>query len=440
MVGLSLAVSAILVFLNGVFVGYEFAILRSNVYHLETLATGGHQGAALALRQRDRVNEYLAVCQLGITAVTLALTVAFQPTVSATIGPILNTFLSEGVAQGVNIGLALFIATSVHVTFGELIPKSLALISPESLASRVARLIEFLYRLFRPAIWLFNGISTYLARLATGRPVRVEPEELVVHEALRHSYRSGMIDESQFELLDAVLEFPDRMVREVMTPRSNLIYINPEQPIDEILHHVTEHYYTRYPVIADGVVEGYVLIHDLFSEPDPRAIDWKKLIRPMPKIPETLTLPRLHEAMGDAPLAAVFDEYNEFVGIITHADVDEEIMGELLEEDDEPPLPLIQTDDDGSYIINATESVDDVMEALGISVDEEELDGIDSFGGLLLTHLGREPNEGDEVTWGGYRFVVEETDRFRITRVRAWVIEPDETDLLSDSSEDGDEL
>lgn len=135
--------------------------------------------------------------------------------------------------------------------------------------------------------------------------------------------------------------------------------------------------------------------------------------------------------MNEAPIAAVFDEYNQFVGIITHSDVDEEIMGVLLEEDDDEVLPLIQTETDGSSVINATEAVDDVLDALGVSADDLDLDGIDTFGGLLLTHLGREPEPGDEVEWGGYRFRVEETDRFRITVVRAWRLEapdPEEDD------------
>ena len=420
-----MAVSAILVFLNGVFVGYEFAILKASPYNLETMAATGHRGAVLALRHKERVNEFLAVCQLGITAVTLALTVAFEPAVERLVGPLLHAFLSAHAAHGVNLGIALFVATSIHVTFGELIPKSLALIAPESLVARASGLINLLYRVARPPIWLFNGISTSLARLVTGRSVAdAVLEEIDVREALRRSHRTGKIDDAQLELLDAVLSYPERMAREVMTPRSDVVAIDPSMSADEVLRRVTEHLYTRYPVVSNGNVEGYVLIHDLFALPDFKRIEWKRVIRPLPKVPETLTLPRVQRLMAGAPMAAVFDEYNEFVGIITHSDLDTQIMGELFDEDDEEALPLIQTDADGSYIINATEAVDDVLEALGLQVDDQELEGIDSFGGLLLTQLGREPVPGDEITWSGFRFTVEETDGFRITRARAVPLAP----------------
>lgn len=419
-----MAVSAILVFLNGVFVGYEFAILKASPYSLEAMAAEGNRGAALGLEHKRRVNEFLAVCQLGITAVTLALTVAFEPAVEAMVGPFLRSFLSPQGAQGLTLGLALFLATSVHVTFGELVPKSMALIAPERLVARAARLIHLLYRLARPPIWLFNGLATSFARLVTGKPVdTAQLEAIDVREALRRSHRTGKIDAAQLELLDAVLQYPKRMAREVMTPRSDVVFIDPADSAEEIFRLVTENFYTRYPVISRGNVEGYVVIHDLFALNELGPLDWKRLIRPIPKIPETLTLPRVQQVMNEAPIAAVFDEYNEFVGIITHSDVDEEIMGALLEEDDEEVLPLIQTEPDGTLVINATEAVDDVLDALGVSADDLDLDGIDTFGGLLLTLLGREPEPGDEVEWAGYRFRVEQTDRFRITVVRAWRLE-----------------
>ena len=423
LIGLSLAASAILVFLNGVFVGYEFAILKSSSYGLESLAAAGRKGAALAMRHKERVNEYLAVCQLGITAVTLALTVAFEPAVEALAEPLLKPYMSPQAVEGVSLGIALFVATTVHVTFGELVPKSLALIAPEKLVARFSRVVEYLYRIGRPPIWLFNGVSTWLAKVVTGRPVSLQSESIDIHEALVKSHRSGKIDESQFELLDAVLDYRDRMVREVMTPRSELVYVDPAAPIEETFKTVTENYYSRYPVISDGAVKGYVVIHDLFAEPDPKQINWKKITRPLPRVPETLTLPRAHRAMKGSPIAAVFDEYNQFVGIITHSDIDEEIIGELLDEDDDDVLPLIQPDGEGGFIVSGVRPVDDVLEALGIEASDEELDGIDSFGGLLLTHLGREPVPGDTLEWGGYSFTIEEADRFRILRVRAKAVE-----------------
>ena len=120
---------------------------------------------------------------------------------------------------------------------------------------------------------------------------------------------------------------------------------------------------------------------------------------------------------------------------MTRTDIDEEIMGELLEENEEAAPPLIEPVSDGTILINATEGVEDVFDALGLSVDEEMLDGIDSFGGFILTHLGKEPAQGDEIQWAGYRFRVEETDRFRITRVRAF---PPAPAASSDGAEGGE--
>src|SRR5690606_5115081 len=162
---------------------------------------------------------------LGITAVTLALTVAFEPAVKAVAEPLLRPDMSSQAAHGVSLGVALFVATSVPVAFGELVPESLALLAPDPLVARCARLLAYLHPVGRAPIWAFNGIATWLARLVTGRPISVQSEVIDIHEALVKSHRSGKIDESQFELLDAVLDYRERMVREVMTPRSELVYI-----------------------------------------------------------------------------------------------------------------------------------------------------------------------------------------------------------------------
>ena len=304
------------------------------------------------MRHKERVNEYLAVCQLGITAVTLALTVAFEPAVKSIVEPLLKSSLSPKPLTASAWASPSLLPRAFTSPSASSFQSRLALISPEQLVARFARLIEY----FTGSPARRFGSSTASRRglqARHGTTGQVESEVIDIHEALVKSHRSGKIDESQFELFDAVLDYRDRMVREVMTPRSELVYIDPAAPAEVNLKYVTENFYTRFPVISDGIVKGIRAWCTTSSPNRPLRINWKKITRPLPRVPETLTLPRVHRAMKGSPIAAVFDEYNQFVGIITHADIDEEIMGELLDEDDDEILPLIQPDGEGGFIVNA---------------------------------------------------------------------------------------
>lgn len=423
---LSLLVSAFLVVLNGIFVAFEFAIVKVRPHRLQEMADAGNRTAALALSQTRHLDAYLAVCQFGITIASLALTVAFEPAIEKLITPYLIPLMGDEAAHSLSIGIALFLATSAHVIFGELVPKSVAILMPVEVTMALAVWLKRFFVLSLPFNKVYNGIANKIVRFLTRRDPRgthahEEHEQIDVELLLARALERGEIGVEQKALMENVLDFPERTAREVMTPAESVITLDLSRPWEENLAVMKEQLFTRYPVIdgdANDVV-GYVMLHDVFRHVVDGRTDLRRLVRPLEKRPETMTLDQLRHVMPRKPLVAIYDEHNRFVGITTDEDVSEEILGEIVDENDEETIPPVRRTGDGGYLINGAAAVDRVIEELGLRVDPDELEGVDTFGGLVLKRLARQPKNRDEVELSGFRFTVEEADGFRITRLGA---------------------
>ena len=403
--------SASLIVGCAVYVAFEFALVRVSMRTLERDASNGVPGAGVLLGMKREMNALLAACQFGITLTSLGLTLALEPAIH-------RALLGNERVAAFSAALAMGIGAFVHVTFGELLPKGLALVVP----SRVLYLTAPFMRMFRvlavPFIKTCNSIANAAVHFMTGQhPDRItqHEENVGIDDALVLAQASGEIKLEQLRVMRNVLAFVDRSVREVMTPARRVAYLDVQQPWEENLRAAEEHGYSRFPV-ADGDLNkiiGYVRRAELLKAELQQRRDLRSLLLPIERRPETASLAQLNLFQG-TPMIAVYDEHDTFTGLLTAEDIVEQIVGEIYDETDEPSAAEIEALPSGGFRIKGGVLLETAAEALGLHELLEHQD-VDTIGGLILKVLGRQPVKGDTVELGGYRVQVESAKGFRIT-------------------------
>jgi len=337
---LGLVAVVVLVLLNGFFVAAEFSLISVRQTRITELVAAGNARAETvqqALKNPDRV---IAATQLGITLASLGLGWIGEPALSHLIEPLLDLFPAElrpGLSHSLSSGLAFAIITFLHVVVGELAPKSIALQDPENTSLAVASPTLWSERLFKPFIWALNGTGNALLRL-----VGVEPasgHELVHSVAelkmlVTASTKEGVVDEQESELLHAIFDFGDLLVRQVMIPRTEIIAVEADLPLNEILPLITESTYTKIPVYDDDLdnLLGIIHVKDLLrmmQEPDWQSSTVRSLVREPLYVPETLLVSALLRELRDnrQHIAIILDEFGGTAGLVTLEDILEEIVG-----------------------------------------------------------------------------------------------------------------
>ncbi len=398
----------------GVFVAFEFALVKVSVRVLERDRADGRSGASTLLAMKRDMNAMLAACQFGITLTSLGLTLALEPAIH-------HAIARYGAVAAHSTGIAMVLGAFFHVTFGELVPKGIALVVP----AQVLYVTAPLMRLFRwvavPFIKTCNGIANVVVAAATGHHpdgAGAHEEGMEIGEALLYAHASGQIQPDQLKLMRNVLAFSERIAREVMTPAKSVAAVDLRAPWAETLKRVEESRYSRY-VVTDGVwhkVVGYVRKADVLRAEMRGNRNLAAVVLPIERLPETVALGRINIFEG-CPIIALYDEHDSFQGVITAEDVVEQIVGEIYDEKD-PRVPRqIEYLSDGAMQMDGEILLAEAAEALGLR-DLSEHEDIDTVGGLVLKQLERQPAVGDEVTIGDYRVTVEEAEGFRITRLR----------------------
>jgi CBS domain containing-hemolysin-like protein len=405
--------SAGLIILCGVFVAFEFALVKTPQRELERDLEKKVKGAELAVALKGQMNALLAACQFGITLTSLGLTLALEPAIHH----LLEEHTDLGSSKALATGLAMGIGAFFHVTFGELVPKGLALVVPR----KVLYLLGPFMRLFRlmavPFIKTCNGIANACVRLVTGKDPDVdahEEEDVEIDEALMAAHTQGQIAPRQLQIMQNVLDFSERTAREVMTPARMVIVLDVSRPWEENLARAEEHGFSRFPVIdrSHHEVIGYVRRAEMLkSELDGRR-DLSVLLHPIERRPESAPLALLNLFKG-TPLVACYDEHDSFSGILTAEDVIEQIVGEIYDETDDIEASDVQPGPDGSLRIDGASLLETAARALDLDEDELPQD-VDTIGGLILKHLARQPARGDRVEIGRWSATVEGTQGFRI--------------------------
>lgn len=419
---IDVAVIAALVVLNGVFAMSELAVVSSRRAKLETMAKNGVRGAESALTLGSDPGKFLSTVQIGITLVGIVAGAYSGASLGEPVGLRLERLgLSHGLAQTLGFALVIGLTGYASLVIGELVPKQFALRSPERIAVVVAAPMRWLAVGTAPVVWLLDSTSALFFRLLridreSDQHVSAEELQLIVAEATR----SGVIEEHERSIISGVVRLADRPVREVMTPRTEVDWIDIELDEAGVRAALRETPHTRLPV-AEGSVDkvvGVVQARDLVSalvRGDP--LDLRALMRQAPVLPDQVdamdALTTLREA--DVPMGFVHDEYGHFEGIVTPVDLLAAIAGEF-KSDVEPgeSAQLIERED-GSLLVSGALAADQLAEKIGIDLPEDR--DYATVAGLALAVLKHLPDEGERFFEQGWRFEIVDLDGRKIDKL-----------------------
>lgn len=417
MVG-DLLLTLALVGLNAFFVAAEFALVKVRSSHVEIRAREGSFLARVVRSIIAHLDGYLSATQLGITFASLGLGWIGEPVVARMIAALVEALgfhLTPEIIHRVSLPIAFATITVLHIVLGELAPKSLAIRHSETVAYAVSLPMRAFFIVFKPVIWVLNGLAQVVLRLFRIRPVR----ESELHSAdelrylLEESQRSGILEAEHHELLENIFEFRRRHVRNVMVPRRRIVALELGMPTDRILDIVIEEGYSRMPVYRgtlDDIV-GIVYTKDLLTLVHLKhLIILEDILRPAITVSEDELLSRLLRRFQSEQvhMAIVTDEFGGTAGLVTLEDILEEIVGEIRDEYDEERAPVERQRSD--YIVQAATPIADLNEYLPIPLPESE--DYDTLGGLIFQKAGAIPPVGATFDIPPYRAeILRATDR-----------------------------
>ena len=448
---MDLAIVFILVLANAFFVASEFALVSVRKTRIDQLAAEGNSAAAVVQRAVRDLDRYIAATQVGITIASLLLGGLGEEALEPLLHPLFEWIPEEwsGVTSaGLAAGFAYFIMTALHVIIGELMPKSIALQKPDITALWIGRPMLFFAFIFSPLTWLLNGIGNFLLRLigfhrAEGHSQVHSPEELDM--LFTESHEGGEINRTEFEILHRVVRFSDTTARAVMVPRLETQALPTTITRRALTEFLQSRPHTRIPVYQDslddviGIVNSKDLEHLNYRElsreleqlktsisdkntdrstPDKnqptneKILNLRPLLLDVTFVPETIRIDRLLTEFKKSrqQIAIVVDEYGGMAGLVTLADLLEQVFGDLPNEGAEAEPEIVERPD-GSIQLAGRVNIDEVNELFGFGFPTDQAV---TMAGLVMEALGRTAAVGDEVEIHGLRILVEKVDRFRI--------------------------
>ena len=411
-----------LIFMNGFFVAAEFSCVKIRPSRLETLIQEGSRQAKYAKRLTDHLDASLSVTQLGITLASLGLGWVGEPAVATLILPVTRFFgLDDAIGHTVSLALAFSIITALHIILGELTPKTMAIQNVEKIMLTVALPMLIFHRVMYPFVWLLNHVANWVAR-RLGFEVASEGDEAHTEEEIRllmeESHRKGLIDDTEVDFVDNVFDFTDLNVREIMTPRTDMVCVYLEDTMEENLKVILEEQLTRYPICHEDKdhIVGFLHVKDLMKVmAEGRRPNLRRLARKALVVPESMDVSVLLKTMQKqrSQMAIVVDEYGGTSGMVTIEDIVEEIVGDIQDEFDEE-RPTAERRGQRVFSVDAKMLLEELDDILEVRIEDED---VDSVGGWLYDQIGTAPRVGQMAAGGGNTFFVEEIDGVRITRV-----------------------
>ncbi|GIN22177.1 MAG TPA: HlyC/CorC family transporter [Bacillus bacterium] len=415
MFALKLFLVFFLIGITAFFVASEFAIVKIRSSRLDQLIAEGNKKAPVAKRIISNLDGYLSATQLGITVASLGLGWLGEPTVQVILTPLFERFdVPDSIAGILSFLIAFITITFVSVILGELVPKNLAIFKPEAIALAVSTPLVWFYKILFPFVWLLNRTARMVTKIFGVQPTsesEVAHSEEELRIILSESLKSGEINQSEYRYVNKIFEFDNRIAKEIMVPRTEIVTIDKSASIDEIMDTVKESRLTRYPVTEEGdkdKVLGVVNIKEFLTDCIEGNCKGSQpitdYIMPVISVIETIPIQRLLVKMQKERnhMAVLFDEYGGTAGIVTAEDILEEIVGEIRDEFDEDEMPLIRKLGDKHYLLDAKVLIEEVNDLLGIHLRCED---IDTIGGWLLTQK-YDLQQGDTIEDEGYKFHV----------------------------------
>ncbi|MBM9466772.1 hemolysin family protein [Nakamurella leprariae] len=400
-----LFVGLVLIAGTALYVAAEFSLVTADRATVSRQAAEGDRGARMLMAGFRSLSTQLSGAQVGITVTTLALGFVMEPSLASLLqGPLEWTGIPERVAGSISVTAALVIATVLSMVFGELVPKNIAIADPLDTAKTVVLPMRISTMLFRPLIWVLNGIANGVLRL-----IGIEPQEelrsarssVELHSLVRRSAAQGTLEAPTAGLLARSIAFSGKSAADVLTPRVRVRFVKASDPADEILAAAVETGHSRFPVSGEDSDDVVGLVHlkrAVAIPPDERSgVQVRQLMVPVPVVPESIPLDDLLDQLRRRGLqmAVVADEYGGTAGILTLEDVVEELVGEIQDEHD-PRVNRGERRADDTWLLPGTLRPDEIEEITGVSLPESG--AYETVAGLLIAGLGRIPVPADTVT------------------------------------------
>ena len=424
---MQIAVIVVLTLLNGLFAMSETALVSSRKARLRQRAEAGDKGARAALELADSPNRFLSTVQIGISLIGV-LAGAFGG--AALAGPLAEAL--RGVpapapyAGPLAFGAVVAAITYLSLIIGELVPKRLALNGAETVASRVAAPMRFISAITSPAVWVLGASTEGVLRLLGVRQTGESPvSEQEVEILMEEGARAGIFEEEERDLVRRALQLDDRPVRELMTPRPNVVWLDADDPPEEVLRLARESRHSYFPVACgdlDGLL-GIASVKDAWaSGADEQPAELLGALRRPALVSEGVPATRALGAFkrSGLPLALVIDERGHIEGLVTLTDVLEALVGEVPDEDETLEEAIVRRED-GSWLVDGLLAAEELKERLGSSglpsFHDEEAANYQTVGGMVMDLLGRVPAAGDRFERDGCSFEVLDMDGRRVDKV-----------------------
>jgi putative hemolysin len=418
---MDVALLVFLILLNGVFAMSEMALTASRKARLQVMVEGDEPGAHAAMDLHEHPTKWLSTVQIGITSIGVLNGIVGEAAFSAPLAEWLQQTLQIRPRAAALSATALVVASITYLTiiFGELVPKRVGQMYPETVARLVARPMNWLSTATRPFVWLLGASTETALRLLgiRGGPSRSVTEEEIA-ASLEEGVDAGVIEAQEHQMVRNVFRLDDRQIGSMMIPRAEIVWLDAGAPIEQMLERMMHSGRSRYPVCRGSLddVIGVVAAHTLLP---PLAQGLKPDLKPPVFVPETLSGMELleHFRQTSADMVFVVDEYGAVQGVITERDLLEAITGEFVGVDPGEEAWATQRAD-GSWLMDGLIPIPELKDRLELKeVPEEERGRYNTLAGMVMLLLGRLPGTGDSVDWEGWRFEVVDLDGKRVDKL-----------------------
>jgi putative hemolysin len=420
---LEIIIIFLLILLNGFFSMSEIAVVTARKGRLQQVA-GEDRGAKAALELADSPSRFLSTVQVGITLVGIFTGAFGGATLAREIALLLDRVVwLRPYSPAISVGIVVLVTTYFLLVLGELVPKRLAMINAERIASFIAPFMMRLSEIARPAVYILTRSTEAVVRLLgikpnSDLPVTEEEVRLMIEEGTQF----GVFEPIEKEMVGQLFWLSDRTVSALITPRTEIVWLDTNDSFEELAYKLTTNNHSRFP-LADGSLDnvlGMIMAKDLLGQLlAGEAIDLEKVLQPPLFVPEGMpalqVLDRFKEAR--AQFALVIDEYGVLQGLVTINDLLEELVGNIPEANEELDPEVVERED-GSWLLDGMLTVDEFKELFSIdALPDEEIQYHQTLGGFVMAAMGRIPTTGDKFDWSGLSFEVVDMDGYRVDKV-----------------------
>lgn len=414
----------VLILINGFFAMAEIALVSARKVRLEQSAEEGDKGAAIALELNQSTSRLLSSVQIGITLVGILTGAVSGATLAERLAePLMKVKWLEPYAGGVAIVIVVLITTYFSLVLGELIPKKLGLNQPEKIASKVAGFMRFVARVMRPIISLLSASTDFGLKLlgeSTNKGLTITEEE--IKGLVEEGTQGGVFEESEQDMIEGVFRLNDRLINAIMTPRTEIEWLDLQDHAQVILDEVMHSSHSRFPV-ADGSLDeviGILNAKDLLEQHlTGQAFELQTLVQKPLFVPENTPASKVLELVRESGVheALVIDEYGGVLGLVTLFDVLEAIVGELPAQDDTSEPEVVERDD-GTFLLDGLLPIDELKDLFDIAdLPDEDKIGYQTLGGFIMSQVGHIPATGQHFEFDGIIFEVVDMDGHRVDKV-----------------------